>query len=493
VCHEPEPAQLRLSALARGQCLETPDGMLVLRTGSFVGHAARDQYVVRDELTRDRVAWGPRHQELDEACFAALLAHVEKSIARRESFVLTRHAGGPEGLPVRVHTTSAAHALFCQHLFQARRPEPPGAGLTILHDPDCRAIPSVHGTAGPTFIVINAGARTILIGGTAYAGEIKQAVLSYLSFVLSARGILLLRAAVNVGDWGDSAAFFGLSGTGKTALAADPERHLLGDDAHGWSDRGVFNLEGGCHAKTLGLDEATQPALWRAVHTPLTLIENAALDERTRTIDWHDATLTENTRAAFPLTCLDRVWSEDSVEAPRHVVFLTADALGVLPAVARLTGDQIVYHFLTGYSATLAGTHGGRVEPLPTFSPCFGAPFMLRDPERHARRLAQRVKAARARVWLVNTGWVGGPPARVERQSIAETRTILRAILANILELGPMRQDPNFGFLVPEHVPGARPESLEPRRAYGDPRRYDEQARLLARRFDEQFARHCVW
>jgi phosphoenolpyruvate carboxykinase (ATP) len=361
--------------------------------------------------------------------------------------------------------------------------------LTILHSPDCFAVPETHGVRSGTFIVIDIASRTILIGGTGYAGELKKAVFSYLNFVLPARGILPMHAAVSVGNWGDSAVFFGLSGTGKTTLSTDPERYLLGDDEHGWSDHGLFNLEGGCYAKTLKLSATDEPDIWRAVNTPLSVLENVIIDRDNAQIAWDDASITENTRGAYPLLALSRVWPKPVARPPEHVIFLTADAFGVLPPVARLTREQAVYHFLSGYTAKLAGTEAGSKEPQPTFSACFGAPFMPRPASRYAELLRQRLEESGARVWLVNTGWVGGAYGEGERMPIYETRLIIRAILSSSLELGPTRVDPFFGLAVPRHVAGVRPSILDPRTSWKDTRRYDAQARRLVRRFQENLAR----
>jgi phosphoenolpyruvate carboxykinase (ATP) len=485
--------ELARAAIARAQCIETRGGMLALRSGTFTGRAARDRYIVKDELTADSVAWGPQNQALDTERYRALETHLRQHFAGRDVYVMTRHAGGPEGLPVCTLTTSPAHALFCRHLFQPPRDGASEEPLTVLHAPDCSAIPGLHGTTSAAFVVINVTARTILIGGTGYSGEIEKAVFSYLNFTLPARGILTMHAAVNVGDWGDSAIFFGLSGTGKTTLSVDPERHLLGDAEHAWSQSGLFNLEGGCYPKTIGLSAAAEPDIWRAVHTPLTLLENVAVDPTTHEIDWDDASISENARAAYPLAALDRVWVEEVVRAPEHVVFWSADAFGVLPPVAKLSPDQAMYYFLAGYTAKPAGTETSLAQPQASFSPCFGSPFMPRPPRYYARLLKERITAAGSRVWLVNTGWVGGPIGQGEPMPIDETRCILKALLSSALELGPMRRDPHFGWLVPEHVPGVRPMILDPRRSHGNPRRYDEHARMLLGRFEEHVAGYWGW
>jgi len=486
---EPTPERLAQIALESGECVATASGALVLRTGTLTGRSPRDRFIVRDALTDDTVAWGSVNQPLSQEHARALEHSLRRHLAERMTYAVTRHAGGNEGATVRVVTTSAAHALFATHLFQAPR-RGGGEPITVLHSPDCFADPSLHGTASRTFIVLDIENRVILIGGTGYAGEIKKAVFSFFNFELPGRGVLTMHAAANVGARGDTALFFGLSGTGKTTLSADPERLLVGDDEHAWSDAGVFNLEGGCYAKCINLSAKDEPAIWGAVHTPLTLIENVVLEPATREPVWTDASITENTRAAYSLSALDRVCPSDVVSAPRHVIFLTADAFGLLPPVAKLTDEQIAYYFLCGYTAKVAGTEAGTVAPTPTFSACFGAPFMPRPAMHYARLLRERVAAAGASVWLVNTGWTGGPYGVGQRMPIAETRRIVHAILGSELDSVALRRDEHFGLHVPLGVRGVRPEVLDPRAAYGDPSRYDEQARLLAGRFAENYAQY---
>lgn len=485
---------LSVSALARfalgtGQCSRTRDGALVLRTGRFTGRAPQDRYIVEDERTASRVEWGARNQGISEARYQALKAYLLAHLTQAEVFEVNAHAGGIEGAPLTVLTTSAAHALFSRHLFQARRPfakdVPP---ITVLHAPECLALQNEHGTRSETFIVLCPTERTILIGGTGYAGEIKKAVFSTLNYLLPERGILPMHAAVNVGPGGDSALFFGLSGTGKTTLSADPERYLLGDDEHGWSDAGVFNLEGGCYAKTVDLAEVEEPEIWRAVHRENVLLENVVLDPVTRAVDFRDRSITENTRAAYPLSALSRIATSDLVPAPRHVIFLTADAFGVLPPVARLSLDQTVYYFLSGYTAKLAGTELGQLSPQPTFSTCFGSPFMPRPAAEYAELLRDRVIAAGSHVWLVNTGWVSGPYGEGHRIAISDTRRIVRAILTDELVRTPWKDEPWFGLHVPLAVEGIAPGLLDVRSSWPDPVRYEKQALELARRFDENFA-----
>jgi phosphoenolpyruvate carboxykinase (ATP) len=486
---DPSVSLLAELALRSGQCRRTCDGALVLATGRFTGRAPNDRFITLDEHTRSRVEWGPRNQPMLPSHYRALKAHLAEHLARADVYQVSAHAGGAEGMPLEVFTTSPAHALFARHLFQAARPGSSRAeALTVLHAPECFAAPDPHGTKSGTFIVLCPDERTILIGGTGYAGELKKSVFSVLNYLLPERGILPMHAAVNVGPAGDSAVFFGLSGTGKTTLSAEPERSLLGDDEHAWSDSGVFNLEGGCYAKTVDLSAEHEPEIWRAVHRENVLLENVVLDPATAKPNFADRSITENTRAAYPLSALSRVSAHELVSAPKHVIFLTADAFGVLPPVAALSLDQAEYYFLSGYTAKLAGTELGQQTPQPTFSTCFGSPFMPRPAVEYAELLRARVAAAGARVWLVNTGWTGGPYGEGRRMPIADTRRIVRAILHDELDAVPCEADPCFGLRVPRNVPGVAPALLDVRGTWRDRARYDEQARELARRFDDNFA-----
>jgi phosphoenolpyruvate carboxykinase (ATP) len=486
--------ELARLAIATGQCSLTRDGALLLRTGKFTGRAPLDRYIVQDEVTAGSVAWGSVNQPLSPKHFHALEAQLELHLATHHTYEVHMHAGGPAGLPLRIVTTSPAHALFSRHLFQAPRAgaAAPGDALTILHDPDFLVTPNVDGTRSGTFIVLHPSAKMILIGGTGYAGEIKKSVFSYLNYVLPERGVFPMHAAVNVGADGDSAIFFGLSGTGKTTLSADPERYLLGDDEHGWSEQGVFNLEGGCYAKTISLSAEQEPDIWRAVHQPLSLIENVVMDAGTGEIDWADASITENTRAAYPLAALGRVSTRTVVAPPKNVIFLTADAFGVLPPVASLSLDQALYYFLSGYTAKLAGTESGQLTPQPTFSTCFGAPFMPRPASVYASLLQARVRAAGARVWLVNTGWVGGAYGEGRRMPIDETRRIVHAILSGEVAEAPTSVQARFGLTVPTAIRGVRSEILDPRSSWSDSARYDQQANMVARLFVENFAKYAA-
>lgn len=502
-----DTAALRDIAISSGACRQTCDGALVMSTGPHTGRAASDRFIVANAASLAAVGWGKVNRPLPAEAFQALRQHLLAHLDAAATYELHLHAGGAAGARVRVVTTSAAHALFCRFLFQdaARFAElgapaasslgpqaPLPHAITVLHAPECQADPAVHGTRSGTFIVLDLLSRTVLIGGTAYAGELKKAVFSLLNFALPEAGILPMHAAVNVGASGDSAVFFGLSGTGKTTLSADPERFLVGDDEHGWSAQGLFNLEGGCYAKTLGLRPELEPEIWRAVHGPSALLENVVVASATGDVAWGDASVTENTRAAYPLHALGRVWSAPVVQAPGHVIFLTADAFGVLPPVAQLSASQALYYFLSGYTAKLAGTEAGLVRPEPTFSTCFGAPFMPRPAATYARLLRQRLEESQARVWLVNTGWVGGAYGEGQRMAIGETRRIVSAILGGELTHAPRRRSGRFGLEVPTQVPGVRSAVLDPRACWADPARYAAQEAALAERFIDNFRNYAA-
>jgi phosphoenolpyruvate carboxykinase (ATP) len=492
VLRDPSSETLRQIALASRQCRQTCDGALVLMTGKHTGRAVADRYIVESTTTADSVAWGKVNQPLSLAHFRVLQAHLLSHLAGSHTFELRLHAGGAEGAPVHVTTTSAAHALFCRHLLQeprvfARYREP----LRVFHAPECLAIPAIHGTKSSTFIVLDLDSRSVLIGGTAYAGELKKSVFSCLNYELPERGILPMHAAVNVGQSGDSAVFFGLSGTGKTTLSADPGRLLVGDDEHGWSDAGLFNLEGGCYAKTIGLRPELEPDIWDAVHARSALLENVVMDER-GVVAWADASITENTRGAYPLRSLAHAWHGQLAAPPQNVIFLSADAFGVLPPLARLSVDQAAYFFLSGYTAKLAGTEAGVLRPEPTFSTCFGAPFMPRRPTVYAELLRRRLLASGAKVWLVNTGWVGGPYGEGQRMPIAETRAIISAILADKVAQNSVKRAGRFQLDVPLSVSGVDPQRLDPRAAWADVARYDAQQAMLAAKFAANFEQYAA-
>jgi phosphoenolpyruvate carboxykinase (ATP) len=394
---------------------------------------------------------------------------------------------------VRFITPNAWHALFVRNMFIRAVPAELAQfrpGFTVLHAPDFQADPARHGTRTGTFIVLNFAKKLVLIGGTRYAGEMKKSIFTALNYLLPAQGVLPMHCSANVGPSGDTAIFFGLSGTGKTTLSADPARRLIGDDEHGWSDRGVFNFEGGCYAKVIRLRPETEPEIYAATRMFGTVLENVVLEPAMRGVDYDADRITENTRACYPIHYIPNHQPSGAGGPPRNIVFLTADAFGVLPPIARLTADQAMYHFLSGYTAKVAGTERGVTEPSATFSACFGAPFLPLAPGVYARMLGERIARHGAKVWLVNTGWTGGPYGTGSRMRLAHTRAMVAAALSGALDKAAFRTDPVFGVEVPVAVPGVPAEVLTPRQTWADPAAYDAQARKLATMFRENFEQY---
>ena len=489
------PAQLYEQAVARGEARLSEHGTLVALTGSHTGRSPNDKFTVREPSSEGDVAWGKVNRPLGRDQLERLERRMSDFLAGRDVFVFQGYAGADPAhrLPVRVVTQYAWHALFAQNMFLR---EPDGEalagfqpGFTVIDAPGCLADPDADGTNSTTFIALDFGKRLVLVGGTEYAGEIKKSIFSVMNYLLPKQGVFPMHCSCNYGrDKDDVALFFGLSGTGKTTLSADPERTLIGDDEHGWSDRGVFNVEGGCYAKVIRLSAEGEPEIWAASHRFGTILENVVLDPHTRAVDFDSSALTENTRSSYPLTLLDQVDLGGQAGHPRHVVFLAADAFGVLPPIARLSADQAMYHFLSGYTAKVAGTERGVTEPAATFSTCFGAPFLPLHPSVYARMLGERLQRHRAQVWLVNTGWTGGPYGTGSRIKLRYTRRMVHAALGGELDGAATRTDPVFGFEVPQQVEGVPPELLDPRRTWPDPAAYDAQAAKLADMFVRNFA-----
>jgi phosphoenolpyruvate carboxykinase (ATP) len=468
-------------------------GSFVANTGRHTGRSPRDKYIVNEPGTKDTVWWGDINQPIDPERFDSLHQRMLAYLQGRELFVQDLYAGAdPEyRLPVRVVSDHAWHSLFARNMF-IRPPEAELAdfepAFTILHAPNFRAVPELDGIRSETFILVNFASRLVLIGGTRYAGEIKKSVFGYLNFVLPSRDVLPMHCSANVGPKGDCAIFFGLSGTGKTTLSADASRTLIGDDEHGWSPRGIFNFEGGCYAKVINLSPTAEPEIYDTITRFGTVLENVVLDPITRMPDVDDASLTENTRACYPLDFIPNADQQGLAPHPKNVIMLTCDAFGVMPPIAKLSAEQAMYHFLSGYTAQVAGTEVGLgKEPRAVFSTCFGAPFMPRHPSEYARMLGERIARYKADCWLVNTGWSGGAYGVGKRMAIAHTRALLRAALDGSLASAPMRQDANFGFLVPESVPEIPGNVLDPRGTWPDTGSYDEVARNLRGRFENNF------
>jgi phosphoenolpyruvate carboxykinase (ATP) len=487
----PSTSLLYTHALFREEARLAEGGPLVVDTGRHTGRSAKDKFFVREPESEDRIAWGEINQPISGDGFDGLREKVVEHLNERDLYVVNAFAGADPAhrLAVRVVTNSPWHALFAKTLFIEASDEElldlePDA--LVLHAPGLEADPEEDGTRSETFIVLHPSRAEVLIGGTEYAGEIKKSIFTVMNDRLPLEGVFPMHCSANVDDEGRVAIFFGLSGTGKTTLSADPERRLIGDDEHGWGDDGVFNFEGGCYAKVIRLSPDAEPEIYQAVHAFGTVLENVVVDER-GVMDLNDASKTENTRAAYKLEQIENALPEKRAGHPSSVVFLTADAFGVLPPIARLTRDQALFYFLTGFTAKLAGTEIGVTEPQPTFSCAFGAPFLPQKPTVYAQMLGEKLDRHCSAVWLVNTGWTGAPYGEGQRMPIAATRALLRAALDGELEGVEYREDPIFGFDVPVEVPGVDPALLDPRSTWSDPDDYDEKARYLATRFKENF------
>ena len=486
-------AALYTAALGRHEAQLGRGGALVVETGVHTGRSAQDKFITRESSSSDNIWWGAVNKDITEATFDALLGRMQGYLTGREVFVQDCWAGAAREhrLGVRVITERAWHNLFARNMFI----QPTGDELadfdpqfTIVQAPNFRADPERDGTRSDCFIVVNFDRRLVLIGGTHYAGEIKKSVFSILNYLLPARAIMPMHCSINVGENGDSAIFFGLSGTGKTTLSADPLRMLIGDDEHGWADDGVFNFEGGCYAKVINLSAEAEPEIHKTTGMYGTVLENVVMDPMTGELDLFDNSLTENTRASYPIEFIPNASPTGVAGHPDNVVMLTADAFGVLPPIARLTPEQAMYHFLSGYTAKVAGTEKGLgSEPQATFSTCFGAPFMPRHPSVYANLLGAKIAKHGADCWLVNTGWTGGVYGVGERMPIRHTRALLNAALDGSLANVPTRTDPNFGFQVPTSCPGVPDEVLDPRATWSDGAAYDAKARELVGRFNENF------
>ncbi len=486
-------AALTEAALQRGEARLASSGAISAITGKYTGRSPGDKFLVDDAETHPRVDWGKTNQAFSEEQFSVLLSDMIDFAAGRELFVFDGFAGADPSyrLPIRIITQYAWHTLFAHQLFL--RPAPAELSsfvpqFTLLDCPDFHADPARHGSRSETVIALDLTRQLGLIGGTQYAGEIKKSVFTLLNYRLPLKGVFPMHCSANVGPGMDTALFFGLSGTGKTTLSADPERQLIGDDEHGWSDSGVFNFEGGCYAKCVRLSQSGEPEIWDAIRFG-TVLENVVLEADTRRADYDDTSLTENTRAAYPLDFIPNVLLPSLGGHPKTIIFLTADAFGVLPPISRLTREQALYHFLSGYTSKLAGTERGVTAPEPNFSACFGAPFWPLPPMEYAEMLGQRLDAHGADVYLVNTGWIGGPYGVGHRMDLALTRAMVRAALSGDLKSVPTTVDPVFGLHIPHSVPGVPADILHPRAAWPNAADYDAAAQALAARFHSNFAR----
>jgi phosphoenolpyruvate carboxykinase (ATP) len=468
-------------------------GPFVAITAPHTGRSPNDKFVVKEPSSEKDVDWGAINQPISLEKYQLLLGDLRSYLNdSHEIFVEDLYCGADPAyrLSVRYVSPNAWHMAFVRNMFI--RPERTDLAtfdpnFTVLHAPEFQADPTRHGTRTSTFIVLNLAERTILIGGTRYAGELKKSMFTVMNYLLPKQGVLSMHCSANVGKAGDTALFFGLSGTGKTTLSTDPNRALIGDDEHGWSEEGVFNFEGGCYAKVINLSPETEPDIYRTTQMFGTVLENVVLDPATKKVRFADQSITENTRASYPLNYIRNHVESGRGGHPRNVVFLTADAFGVLPPIARLTPEQAMYYFLSGYTAKVAGTERGVKEPQPTFSACFGAAFLVWHPTKYAKMLGNLLSSHKANVWLINTGWSGGPYGVGKRMKLAHTRAMVHAALAGELDSVTTNTDPVFGLAVPSEIKGVQSKVLNPRSTWPDPAAYDAQAKNLARMFRENF------
>ncbi|MGE4323904.1 MAG: phosphoenolpyruvate carboxykinase [Sphingobium sp.] len=484
------------AALANGEGILSRDGPLVVKTGKHTGRSANDKFIVKDAETADTVWWGKTNVPMTPDHFAALKADFLKALGEKDKLYIADLYGGSQPeyrVNVRVINELAWHNQFVRTLLVRPGAEELGAFVpeyTIIDLPTFRADPARHGCRSETVVAVNFTEKLILIGGTRYAGEMKKSVFGILNYLLPVQGVMPMHCSANIGPNGDTAVFFGLSGTGKTTLSADASRTLIGDDEHGWSDTAVFNFEGGCYAKMINLSAEAEPEIFATTRRFGTVLENVVIDEDTREIDLDDNSLAENSRGSYPIDFIPNASRDNLGPVPRTIIFLTADAYGVLPPIARLTPDQAMYHFLSGYTARVAGTEIGVTEPTATFSTCFGAPFMPRHPSVYGNLLKERINKGGVTCWLVNTGWAGGKATMpgIKRMPIRVTRALLNAALDGSLNDVEFRIDPNFGFEVPVAVNGVETTILDPRAMWADKEAYDETAAGLVKQFVDNFA-----
>jgi len=478
-------------ALARQEGVLSHTGALCCTTGNYTGRSPHDRFIVEEASIQNQIAWGSVNKPISPETFDNLYHRALAYLETKEYFVFDGFAGADAkySVPIRVINEYAWHNIFVQQLFirptveqlEGHQPE-----FTLICTPGLTADPNIDGTNSEAYIILSLEKKVIILGGTQYAGEMKKSIFSVLNYLMPFREVLPMHCSANVGADGDVALFFGLSGTGKTTLSADPERSLIGDDEHGWSGNGIFNFEGGCYAKCIDLSQEKEPQIWKAIRFG-TVIENVVLNTELRVPDYKDNSLTENTRAGYPVNYIDNALIPSMAGHPRVVVFLTADAFGVLPPISKLTKEQAMYHFLSGYTSKLAGTERGVTEPQVTFSTCFGEPFLPLSPAVYANMLGKRIDEHNAKVYLVNTGWTGGSYGVGKRMNLTYTRAMITAALNGELEKVSYRPDPVFGILVPETITGVPDEILTPRNTWEDAEAYDKTARSLAESFRQNF------
>jgi len=468
-------------------------GSVVVRTGHHMGRSPQDRFIVKEPSSVEKVWWDTVNKGIEEEKFMNLFYRLQAYFQNKDVFIQDCYAGAATDyrVPIRVITETAWHSLFARNMFiqmknreevQDHHPE-----FTVINVPRFHAVPELDGTSSEAFILLHLGKKLVLVGGTSYAGEIKKSVFTILNYIFPQESVLSMHCSANVGDRDDSAIFFGLSGTGKTTLSADPNRRLVGDDEHGWSEQGIFNFEGGCYAKVIRLSKEAEPEIYECTRQFGTILENVSLKHSSRRVDLDDASLTENTRAAYPISHISSAIRVGVCGHPKNIIMLTCDAFGVMPPVARLTPEQAVYHFLSGYTAKVAGTELGVKEPQATFSACFGAPFMALPPTVYAGLFMKKIHTHKVDCWLLNTGWAGEPYGKGERIRIAYSRALIKNVLNGALDRGEFERDPLFGFMIPKACEGVPSRILNARNSTSDKARYQEQARKLAADFKENF------
>ncbi|MBW1722477.1 MAG: phosphoenolpyruvate carboxykinase (ATP) [Deltaproteobacteria bacterium] len=468
-------------------------GPVVVRTGHHMGRSPNDRFIVREPSSLDNIWWGDVNRGIEESRFMNLFYRLQAYFQNKDVFIQDCYAGAAEKyrIPIRVITETAWHNLFARNMFiQMKNPEEVKTHVpefTVVNVPRFHAVPELDGTSSEAFVLLHLGKKLVLIGGTSYAGEIKKSVFSMLNYILPRESVLSMHCSANLGKNGDTAVFFGLSGTGKTTLSADPHRYLIGDDEHGWSEDGIFNFEGGCYAKVIRLSREAEPEIYECTRRFGTILENVTMDNETRRLDLDDNSLTENTRAAYPISHIPSARRDGVGGHPSNVVMLTCDAFGVMPPVAKLTPEQAVYHFLSGYTAKVAGTEIGVKEPKATFSACFGAPFMVLPPTVYADLFMKKIRTHKVDCWLLNTGWVGEPYGKGDRIKIAYSRALIKSVLEGKLADVEYEKDPLFGFMVPKSCEGVPPEVLNPRTSTSNRAEYEERAKKLAQDFKDNF------
>jgi phosphoenolpyruvate carboxykinase (ATP) len=490
-------AKLIQEALLRDEVLLSADGAVIATTGKHTGRSPNDKFVVdyKNSIS-DEIWWGPVNKPIDPVVFDLLSNKLIAFYQQRDVFIQDMLAGAHPDiqLPIRIITEKAWHNLFSRNLFIHTRPskiENYVPEYTVIQSESFQGLPEVDGIPSETFILVNFDKKIVLIGGTGYAGEIKKSVFTIMNFLLPQKNILAMHCSANVGMEGDVALFFGLSGTGKTTLSSDPQRRLIGDDEHGWCEDGVFNFEGGCYAKTIRLNQKLEPLIWAATHRFGSVLENVDFDINSRIVDFDSDIHTENTRAAYPLSFIPNHVPEGRAGHPENIFFLTADAFGVMPPIAKLTHEQALYYFLSGYTSKLAGTETGLgQEPQATFSTCFGAPFLPLHPNRYAELLGEKITRHNASVWLINTGWTGGPYGIGSRIKLPYTRAMIHAVLNHQLENVPLWRDEYFGLYIPETCPDVPQEILNPIKTWADQAAYHRTAHTLIARFEDNCSQY---